>query len=149
MRTWEAGSKPRGFTLLELLVVVAIIALASAGVVTAMRDPVQSQLEREAQRLSALLDSARALSRASGVVVRWTPTTEGFMFDGLPPNSLPQRWLMDGIVVNSAGPVLLGPEPIIEPQAIVLSLADHPAAILHLVTDGLAPFSVQADAPAR
>jgi general secretion pathway protein H len=40
-------STSRGFTLLELLVVVAIIAMASAGVGFAMRDTSQVALERD------------------------------------------------------------------------------------------------------
>ena len=45
---------------------VSIVAIASAGVAFAMRDSAQTQTEREAQRLSALLESARAQSRTSG-----------------------------------------------------------------------------------
>ena len=60
-----------GFTLLELLVVVAIIAFATAGVSFALRDSSATQLEREAQRLAAILEAARAQSRGSGVAVRW------------------------------------------------------------------------------
>ena len=52
----------RGFTLLELLVVVAIIAMASAGVGFALRDTSQVALARDAERLAALLESARARS---------------------------------------------------------------------------------------
>ena len=58
-----------GFTLLELLVVISIIALATAGVGIAMRDSGQTLIEREAARLAALLESARAQSRASGTPV--------------------------------------------------------------------------------
>jgi general secretion pathway protein H len=76
MRTLEAGSK--GFTLLELLVVVAIMAIATAGVSLALRDSSQTQLEREAQRLAALLESARAHSRMSANPVRWRATATGF-----------------------------------------------------------------------
>ena len=46
----------RGFTLLELLVVISIVALATAGVGLAMRDSGQALLERDAARLAALLD---------------------------------------------------------------------------------------------
>ena len=63
----------RGFTLVELLVVIAIVALASAAVTLAVRDPQATQLEREAARLSALLESARAEARASGLAVFWVP----------------------------------------------------------------------------
>ena len=60
-----------GFTLLELLVVVTIVALVSAGVGFAVRDSSQVQLERDGERLAALLESARARSRVTGVPVRW------------------------------------------------------------------------------
>src|SRR6187455_3280910 len=94
MRTSAAGSSAlRGFTLLELLIVVAIIAIATAGVSFALRDPQAVQLEREAQRLAALLESARAQSRSSGVPVRWHPTESGFTFEGMSSDKLPQYWL--------------------------------------------------------
>ena len=57
---------PGGFTLIELLVVIAIIAIATAGVGLALRNTGQENLDREAERLSALLEAARAQSRASG-----------------------------------------------------------------------------------
>ena len=60
-------TKARGFTLIELLIVVAIVALASTLATLALRDPDASALEREADRLSALLEAARAESRASGL----------------------------------------------------------------------------------
>lgn len=45
----------RGFTLLELMVVISIMAIAAAGVSLSLRDSGQAQLEREAERLAALL----------------------------------------------------------------------------------------------
>jgi general secretion pathway protein H len=41
--------------------------------------------------------------------------------------------------------VALGPEPVIEPQRILLSLNEHRVL---LATDGLAPFAVQPSATA-
>jgi general secretion pathway protein H len=125
------------------MVVVAIIAMASAGVGFAMRDSVQTGLEREAQRLAMLLESARAQSRATGVAVRWRVTAQGFRFEGLPPAALPQNWLGTDTRVSSPNAVLLGPEPLIGPQDIALSSVEQPARVLHVVTDGLRPFSVQ------
>ncbi len=132
----------RGFTLLELLIVVAIIAIATAGVSFALRDSEATQLEREAQRLAALLESARAQSRSSGVPVRWYTTPGGFEFEGVPPKSLPDRWLVDTTQVLGTAALQLGPEPIIGRQEVVLQSSRHPERSLRVATDGLRPFAV-------
>ena len=143
MRTSAPGSSPRrGFTLLELLVVVAIVAVASVGVSFAVRDAGGASLEREAQRLAALLESARAQSRLSGQPVLWRPVDGAYRFDGLPDDALPQKWLSADTRVVGPGVLLLGPEPIIGPQAVVLTSAEHPERALRVATDGLRPFTV-------
>ena len=140
-----SNSKNRGFTLLELLVVLSIMALATVGVGLAMRDGSQALLERDAERLAALLESARAQSRASGVPVQWLALPEGFRFDGLPSNHpLPTRWLDASTGVRGPGTLVLGPEPLIGPQQVTLSQSTHPEHALRVVTDGLRPFSVEA-----
>jgi general secretion pathway protein H len=125
-----------------LLVVVAIIAIASAGVSFALRDSQATQLEREAQRLAALLESARAQSRSSGVAVRWYPIEGGFRFDGVAPDALPGRWLTDTTQVRGPAVLLLGPEPIIGRQEVVLMSPALPGRSLRIATDGLRPFAV-------
>ncbi len=140
----------RGFTLLELLVVIAIIAIASTGVAFALRDTSQTLLERDAARLAALFESARAQSRATGLAVRWQPTPDGFQFSGLPKGTLPERWLgLDTAVRtnNTIGPITLGPEPLIGRQAVVLQSISQPAQALQIATDGARPFTVQAATP--
>lgn len=164
MPTWAAGSKPplpartvphtgraHGFTLIELLVVIAIVAIATAGVSFALRDGSQAQFDREAERLAALLEAGRAQSRASGTAVRWRATPEGFVFDGLPLNSLPSHWTLTGVQaqpMDGRGAPLfalqLGPEPIIGAQQVLLSSEGPPARTLRVASDGLRPFSVQA-----
>lgn len=135
-------SSARGFTLLELLVVVAIMAMASAGVAFALRDTSQTLLERDAARLAALLESARAQSRATGMAVRWRPTAGGFRFDGIPAGALPDRWLGNDTVTRADALLLLGPEPIIGRQAVLLQSVSQPAQQLLVATDGVRPFTV-------
>lgn len=135
-----------GFTLLELLVVVAIVAVASAGVAFVLRDASGAALEREAQRLGALLESARARSRLTGQPVRWVATEDGFRFDGLPRDALPHAWLAPDTRVAGRGVLLLGPEPIIGPQAVVINSASHPDQAVRVATDGVRPFTA---APAQ
>jgi general secretion pathway protein H len=152
MRISAAGSKARrslplacaqrGFTLIELLVVLSIIAIASAGVAFAMRDSAQTQTEREAQRLAALLESARAQSRTRGVAVFWRSTGAGFVFDGLPPGTLPGNWLDNNTRVASDSRLELGPDPIIAAQSLTLGNLAQSAVAWRVATDGLRPFTV-------
>lgn len=150
-RTGTPARAPRrqagGFTLIELLVVVAIIAIASAGVSFALRDTAAAQLDREADRLSALFESARAQSRTSGIPVIWHPVRGGFRFDGLPPGTLPEQWLSEATYVQDGAAVVLGPEPIIRRQAVVLASSNVPQRNLRIATDGLRPFSVTEPVP--
>ena len=143
-RTALPGDK--GFTLLELMVVVAIMALATAGVSLAMRDTAQTQLERDAQRLAALLESARAVSRMTANTVIWRATPNGFLFEGTPSAEQPTNWLDSDVVTTNTAAVVLGPEPIIGPQRIRLALISQPGRSLSITTDGVRPFKVVADA---
>ena len=148
----------RGFTLLELLVVLAIVALSVGVMSLALRDGTATALAREGVRLAALLEMARAESRVSGAVVRWVPANpqgpaanpadpaasaaENFRFVGLSAlQSLPTRWLDARVTaqVPGAAGLVLGPEAILPAQRVLLSLEDQR---LELSTDGLAPFAV-------
>jgi len=136
----------RGFTLIELLMVVAIMAIATAGVGLALRDSSGTALEREAQRLAVLLDSARAQSRMTANPVRWRPTATGFIFEGLAKGStFPSAWLGPDVRAAVTRVVVLGPEPVIGPQQIRLVSTSDPSRSLILATDGIRPFSVIAD----
>ena len=137
-----------GFTLLELMVVVLIVAIASGAVAVTLRDRSQSKLEEEGARLSALLETARTQSRIVGTDVRWAPATGGgFQFLGLPAQAakeLPSRWLDSGTTATIVGaPQLrLGPEPLLPAQRVMLHLGDRQIAV---GTDGLSPFQIVDD----
>ena len=122
-----------GFTLLELLVVVTIVALATAGVSLSLRDASATQLEREAQRLAALFESARANARTLGVPIVWEAGPRGFELNGEF-----RAWLAEGTVAGQTR-MALGPEPLMPPQRLSLSLQGR---TLWLNTDGLRPFTV-------
>jgi len=154
--------RQRGFTLLELLVVLAIIGFAIAGVSLSLRDSVQTQLAREAQRLVAILEAARAQSRTSGVALIWQITPDGFAIQAAQANDTPsliatrtQSWLSPSTKAQVStktpnAPVLLGPEPILAPIRITLSATapNSPTqtspslSTLSIGTDGLRPFQV-------
>lgn len=136
----------RGFTLIELMLVIALVAVAAGLISLALPDPASRRLDHEATRLAALLEAARAESRGSGLAVHWVPRTiddvDDFRFVGLPAGvALPRRWLDPQVVAevgDARGAIVLGPEPLIDPQRIVLYLADRRVEV---ATDGLAPFA--------
>ena len=147
----QGAERARGFTLIELLLVLVLVAMASGLVALALRDSDADRLDQEAARLSALLEAARAASRASGLGVTFTLATadaaaadDDFRFVGLPPGTrLPTHWLNPGVraQLDQAAAVALGPEPLIGAQRIVLRLGERSLA---LASDGLGPFAPEA-----
>jgi general secretion pathway protein H len=132
--------------MIELMVVMAIVAIAMAVVSLALRDPALDHLERDAARLAALLEMARAEARASGLPASWAPVADSsgaqFRFFGASPRSgLPDRWLDERVraQVVGAARLVLGPEAILPPQRVVLRLDPHR---LEVASDGLASFAV-------
>jgi general secretion pathway protein H len=151
--------RARGFTLIELMVVVSLVAVASAVATMSLRDPAAAQLDREAVRLAALLESGRAHARMMGVAVHWQPRNSqsgielapgtDFAFVGLPAAlEFPQRWLGPGVQAEVVGArvATLGPEPVVGAQRILLSLDNQR---LSLVTDGLSAFKVEPEDDVR
>jgi general secretion pathway protein H len=159
----------RGFTLVELLLVMAVVAVAVGLVALALPDGDAARLDEEGERLITLLETARAESRVSGMPVVWVPRGSGeegigigatsaggdkaqpvhFRFVGLPASlPLPNRWLDARVSAQVVGArqLVLGPSAILPPQRVVLSLGERR---LELASDGLAPFAtITATAPA-
>lgn len=150
---WRGRNRRSGFTLLELLIVVTVIALATGLSVLALRDPAANRLEQEAARLVAVLEAARMDSRASGQVLTFRPVNGGmatggksrvdFVFEpGATRDDWPQRWLhaQTQAEVIGASRLILGPEPLIPPQRLVLRLGQEQRVV---ATDGLGAFRVE------
>lgn len=133
----------QGFSLLELLVVMAIIGIVAGTVSVAVRaDPKQDQ-RREAERLARLFelahDQARLLSRA----VVWQATTAGYRFEmrdedewkSIDDEALRARAWQLAVTEVEPARIVLGVEPLLTPQDIRIRLADGMLA-LHLDAHG-------------
>lgn len=75
-----AGSNDSGFTLIELMVVITIIALASAAVLFALPDP-RGRLADEAARFAARTSAARDLAVVGAKPISVWVSEGGYGFD--------------------------------------------------------------------
>jgi general secretion pathway protein H len=74
------GSNSRGFTLVELMVVITVIALASTAAVLAMPDP-KGRVFDEAARFATRAKAARDVAVVEGAPVSLWVTAGGYGFD--------------------------------------------------------------------
>lgn len=115
-----------GFTLLEMLVVLTIVAVATAGVAWSLRDAANEQLDRQAEQLQIQLEVARGIARATATTVRLRLLPDGYTFDGLTDSESglvgQHRWINARLQATALLPVVLGPEPMGPPWRIELAL---------------------------
>ncbi len=136
-----------GFTLLELLVVLLIMALGSAGVALSLRQSPEQSLEREAQRLIYWLELARTQSSTQGQRILWRASEQGYVFSSTGPSSLPKEtipWLESTTqLISPVNALVLGPEPILSPQSVELGVLQHSGLRIKVGTQGLEPFAIE------
>jgi general secretion pathway protein H len=138
------GAKARaasraGFTLVELLMVVAIIGLAAGAVVLSVPDPRPSVAE-DAERFAARLSRAREEAILSNRPIAVDATAAGYdfmVFDGAAWSALdegpfrPETWTAGTTVVPSATPVriVFDPTGVADPAAMTLTRERHSRTI--------------------
>lgn len=133
--------RSRGFTLVELLVVLVIVALVSAGVVVSLPDQEQSRLHREALRIGTILEIARAKSRASGEAVVVNVSGTSLQFSGTGSQKPHTKETQEPGVSLVATQLVLGPDPVIPAQS--LTLQGQGGRHLVIATDGVRPFGLR------
>lgn len=87
MRTSVRGTCERGFTLIEMLVVVAIIAIAASMVSLSVASSSGRALRADAERLIDAFAVAQSEARSDGRAIRWRADAQGWWFErrGRPP----------------------------------------------------------------
>ncbi|MDR2308478.1 MAG: type II secretion system minor pseudopilin GspH [Paucimonas sp.] len=70
----------RGFTLIELMVVLVIVGIASAAISLNIRPDPGKHLRADAERLARLLELAQSEAQADGQALRWQSDQDGYRF---------------------------------------------------------------------
>ena len=127
----------RGYTLLELLVVAALIALAAGMLTLGVRGDEPRRLREEAERLAALFTLAQSEARVSGRALLWEADLEGYGFrlavadaGAVLREELARRrqWALDIERVEQRE-LLFAREPVREPAEVQLATRSHAVRI--------------------
>jgi len=120
-----------GFTLIEILVVIALLGIAAAVVALSVSSSDARLVREEAARLAALFRIAQDEARVTGRAMVWEADVKGYRFR--PLDEAAERDWNDEILRERAWPfevhsiegsrILFGREPLLEPARLHLSTA--------------------------
>ena len=129
----------KGFTLLELLVVLVILGIVASMVSLSVAPDEHRRMTHEVDRLAALFRLAHDESRITGQPITWSADTDGYQFvvdgglrgDDMPDDPLrPRAWPFP--VQRIDAPVIVfGREPLLDPAQIQIAGGDR-VLMLHL-----------------
>ncbi len=143
-RAGRRAALERGFTLIELMVVLVIVGIATAALGLSIRTNPARQLRDDAQRLAESFAAAQGEARGDGRSIAWQADAQGYRFvrgawalDGAvplldttrvedfarDPALRPRPWQAGPVRVSPAGPVLLTAEWFGAPWRLTLSNA--------------------------
>jgi len=78
--THATAARRRGYTLVELLVVAAIVGIVASAAALAWRSDPAHMLESEAHRLASVLELAQARTRIAGSRLSFSANPQGYAF---------------------------------------------------------------------
>lgn len=139
-----------GFTLIEILVVMVVIAVLSTMLVFAASPSDATKARSEARRLAALLELAIAEARASGQSIAWSPVPGGYAFfrrgddgewvDFSDDSAYRRRALPDGVLLRD---VMVETRALREGERIVMTPYGLAGAIAATVAAGDSGFALR------
>jgi general secretion pathway protein H len=133
-----------GFTLIELMVVLTIVALLTGLVTFSLQGSTQRQLQQEGERLALWLQTTRVQARVQGMALQARVTASGIdLMESETDRKIIAHlnWLHpDTTVIDGSTTLTLGPEPFLPPQRLQLGSARDPLARTTVWAAGASPW---------
>ena len=135
-----------GFTLIELMVVLAIVALLTGWVALSGQGSPRRQVQQEGERLALWLETVRVQARVQGLGLQARITPAGIDLiepEAVRPIVTHLNWLHpDTLVIDGNVTLTLGPEPFLPPQLLKLGSSRDPLIQVTMGAAGASPWRV-------